>query len=170
MEAALTGLGLAAPAGLNAYIPLVVLGLKEGWSWPAMAALTALLAVEVVVDKIAGADHVNDVIQTFVRPAAGAALMLFATDDELSEVADVLLGGGLAGGVHAAKAATRGAVTLSTLGLGNPVVSTIEDSVAVVASLVAVIVPVLVLVVLPGMIALLVWLIRRRRRTARAGP
>ena len=75
-NAVLTGLGLSAPAGLNAYIPLLVLGVNEGWSWPLLVALGVLLAVEVVVDKIAGADHVNDAVQTVVRPLAGAALML----------------------------------------------------------------------------------------------
>ena len=163
MEQVLTGLGLATPAGLNAYIPLVVLGLEEGWSWPVLVALIVLLAVEVVVDKIAGADHVNDAVQTFVRPAAGAALMLLTTDEELSRLGDVLLGGGLAGGVHVAKATARGAVSLSTFGLGNPVVSTIEDVIAAVSSVIAIVIPVLVLLVIPALAVLLVWLIRRPR-------
>jgi hypothetical protein len=135
-----------------------------------LAALIVLLAVEVVVDKIAGADHVNDAVQTFVRPATGAALMLLTTDEELSRLGDVLLGGGLAGGVHAAKAAGRGAVSLSTLGLGNPVVSTIEDVVAALSSVVAIAIPALVLLVIPAIATLLAWLIWRRRRRPAGGP
>ena len=164
MDNVLTGLGLSAPAGLNAYIPLLVLGANEGWSWPLLAALGLLLAVEVVVDKIAGADHVNDAIQTFVRPAAGAALMLLSTDEELSELADVLMGGGLAGAVHAVKAGTRGAVTVSTLGIGNPVASTIEDVLALGASILAIAIPLLALALLAGAAGLAVWAFRRRRR------
>ena len=169
-NAVLTGLGLSAPAGLNAYIPLLVLGVNEGWSWPLLAAFGLLLAVEVVVDKIAGADHANDAIQTFVRPVAGAALMLLTTDEELSELADVLLGGGLAGAVHAVKAGTRGAVTLTTLGVGNPVASTIEAPSARTSSILAIAIPLLAIALLAGMAALAIWLLRRRVRPAAPPP
>ena len=87
METAiLTGIGLAAPAGLNAYIPLLALALADRatnrvtFNAPydvlssnlGIAILIILLTVEVTVDKIPGVDHVNDLIQSFVRPAAGA--------------------------------------------------------------------------------------------------
>jgi Domain of unknown function (DUF4126) len=174
MEAFLTGLGLSAPAGLNAYIPLLTLGLADRYtglidlsgsydalsSDAGLAILTVLLVIEVVVDKIAGADHVNDAIQTVIRPAAGAYVMLASTDDELAPALDVLFGGGLAGGVHSVKAAARGLVTVSTLGLGNPVISAIEDGIAFVSSLVAVAVPLLVILVLPGLVVLAVWAMR----------
>ena len=81
----LTGTGLATSAGLNAYIPLLALGLLDrftglvdlpaGWTWLSADAslwiLGALLALELVADKIPGVDAVNDVVQTVVRPAAG---------------------------------------------------------------------------------------------------
>ena len=81
----LTGFGLATAAGLNAYIPLLALGLlsrftdlvtlPHGWAWLengwVMAIVAALLVVEVVADKIPALDSVNDAIQTFVRPTAG---------------------------------------------------------------------------------------------------
>ena len=83
METAiLTGIGLAAPAGLNAYIPLLVLALADRAttrvtlhapydilsSNVGIAILVILLTVEVTVDKIPGVDHVNDLIQSFVTP------------------------------------------------------------------------------------------------------
>jgi hypothetical protein len=184
MDALLTGLGLSAPAGLNAYIPLLTLALADRWtslvelsgSYDAVssdlgiAILVALLAVELVVDKIAGADHANDVIQTAIRPAAGAYLMLASTDDELAPVLDVLFGGGLAGSVHAAKAGARGAVTLSTLGLGNPVVSALEDGAALAGSILAIVVPVLAVLLLAGFAAFAVWGIGRLLRRSRARP
>ena len=170
MDNVLTGLGLSAPAGLNAYIPLLVLGANEGWSWPLLSALGLLLAVEVVVDQIAGADHVNHALQTFVRPIAGAALMLLSTDEELSELADVLMGGGVAGAVHAVKAGTRGALTVSTLGIGNPVASTIEDVLALAASVLAIAIPLLALALLAGAAGLAVWVFRRRRRRPAQPP
>lgn len=81
----LTGFGLATAAGLNAYIPLLALGLLSrfthlvslpaGWSWLengwVMAIVAVLLIVEVVADKIPALDSINDTIQTFVRPTAG---------------------------------------------------------------------------------------------------
>src|SRR5262245_65758947 len=85
----LTGLGLAGAAGLNAYIPLLgvavlarmhVLSLSPPFDIlmhpVAIGALVVLLALEVVVDKVPAAAHLNDVGQTFLRPAAGALLFL----------------------------------------------------------------------------------------------
>ena len=80
----LTGFGLATAAGLNAYIPLLALGLlarftdlvtlPAGWAWLengwVLAIVGALLVIEVVADKIPALDTVNDVIQTVFRPAA----------------------------------------------------------------------------------------------------
>ena len=83
------GLGLAGAAGLNAYIPLLgvavlgrmhVLALSPPFDLlmhpVVIGALGVLLALELVVDKVPAADHVNDVVQTFIRPAAGAVLFL----------------------------------------------------------------------------------------------
>jgi Domain of unknown function (DUF4126) len=81
----LTGSGLAASAGLNAYIPLLVMGLlarytdlielPSGWQWLSngwvVTILVVLLAVEFVADKVPVLDSVNDTLQTLVRPTAG---------------------------------------------------------------------------------------------------
>ena len=81
----LTGFGLATAAGLNAYIPLLALGLLSrftdlvtlpaGWSWLengwVMAIVAVLLVVEIIADKIPALDSVNDTVQTFIRPTAG---------------------------------------------------------------------------------------------------
>ena len=81
----MTGLGLATAAGLNAYIPMLLMGLLSkftglislppGWAWLengwVMAVVAVLLAVEIVADKIPALDTINDTVQTFVRPTAG---------------------------------------------------------------------------------------------------
>ena len=115
METAiLTGIGLAAPAGLNAYIPLLALALADRAttlvtlhapydalsSNTGIAILILLLTIEVTVDKIPGVDHVNDIIQSFVRPAAGAIVALASTTGivainpavTVTEVEEVLVG------------------------------------------------------------------------------
>ena len=83
-----TAFGLSASAGLNAYLPLLVVALaakysnliklNEPWdvmtSWWVIGALIVLLLIEMTVDKIPAVDTVNDIVQTVGRPIAGAIL------------------------------------------------------------------------------------------------
>ncbi len=154
----ITAFGLSGSAGLNAYIPLLlvaVLGRLEViklsqpfdilTSWPAIGVLAVLLIIELVVDKIPGADHVNDVVQTFVRPAAGAVLFAANTGviSGMDPTVSLVLGLVMALGVHGAKVATRPVVNATTMGVGAPFISLAEDAVSVVGSLLAVFFPVL---------------------------
>jgi hypothetical protein len=174
-----TAFGLATAAGLNAYIPLFVVALlsrvsslvtlSEPYdalsSWWVIGVLGVLVAIEILVDKIPAVDTANDVINTFIRPAAGA--ILFAASTRiigLHPVLAALCGVILAGGVHTAKTGGRPVVTATTAGVGNPVVSTIEDVVSFVTSLVSVIAPYLALALLITGLSLLVWWFERRRR------
>lgn len=189
----LTGAGLATSAGLNAYVPLLMLGvlarytdlvdLPGGWQWLSngwvLAILTILLAIEFVADKVPVVDHVNDVVQTFVRPTAGGLAFGAGSTSETVTVSDpasfvssnqwvpVAIGVVIALMVHGAKAATRPIVNATTAGFGAPVVSTIEDATSIVMSVVAIVLPALVLVLLVGMVIVFVWLIRRRRERRR---
>jgi hypothetical protein len=190
---ALTGTGLAASAGLNAYIPLVTMGLlarytdyidlPSGWSWLSngwtLTILVVLLAVEVVADKIPVVDHVNDIVQTVVRPTAGGLAFGAGSSSETVTVADpgsffgshqwvpVAAGVLIALCVHGVKAASRPVVNATTAGVGAPVASTAEDISSVVLSLLAILLPILVLV---GLVLLVLggwWVIRRRRQRKR---
>jgi hypothetical protein len=172
--------GLAAATGLNAYLPLLIVGLlarytglialKAPWSaltHPVVLILLAVfLAIEFTVDKIPAVDSVNDVIQTLFRPAAGAILFA-ASGNVISDISPVLAmvcGLFIAGSVHAAKAAARPAVTAGTLGTGNPIVSLAEDAVSGTTTVVAIVAPALL-----AALALLVlfWFLRRRQKRAR---
>ena len=180
----LTALGLAAPAGLNAPLVLLLAGLAArftglldltadyDWlaSWPVLAGLAAWLVVEEVLDKLPAVDTVNDVVNSALRPAAGAVIALAAAQGELPPELAVPLGLGLAGVVHALKATGRPMVTVGTAGAGNPVVSAAEDAVAVVAVLVALAVPVLVVAVLAGLVAVVARAVASRRRRRPAVP
>jgi hypothetical protein len=189
---ALTGTGLAASAGLNAYIPLMVMGLlarytdlidlPTGWSWLGngwvLAILAVLLAVEVVADKVPVVDHVNDVVQTVVRPTAGGLVFGAGSGAQTVTVSDpgsfftshqwvpVVAGVLIALGVHGIKAAARPVVNVSTAGFGAPVASTVEDIGSVLMSVLAILMPILVLVGL-GLLVWAVVLIGRRRRRRR---
>lgn len=169
--------GLAAATGLNAYLPLLIVGLlarytelialKAPWSTlthPVVLILLAvLLAIEFTVDKIPAVDTVNDVIQTLFRPAAGAILFAASGNviSEMSPVLAMVCGLLIAGSVHTAKAAARPAVTVGTLGTGNPVVSLAEDAVSGTTTVVAILAPALL-----AALALLIvlWFLRRRQR------
>lgn len=190
MLAALTGMGLSAAAGLNAYIPFLVVALiakftdvivlpaSFGWmeSWWAIGIGTVLLLAEVVLDKIPAIDTVNDTIQTVVRPAMGGVIFAATQAAENIESSQwmqenswvgILLGVVVSLLVHGGKMAARPAINAGTLGAGAPVVSTVEDGASVGLSLIAIFLPLLVIVVLALLAWLFVWLwlrIRRRRR------
>jgi Domain of unknown function (DUF4126) len=192
---ALTGMGLSAAAGLNAYIPFLVVALgarftdvlvlPSGYewmeSWWAIGIGAVLLAAEVVLDKVPAVDTVNDAIQTFIRPGMGG--LIFAATTAASELdqstwmeenpwVSVVLGVVISGLVHTGKMAARPVVNLGTAGTGAPVVSTVEDGASLGLSVLALVAPVLTLVALVLLAWVLIWMwlrVRRRRRT-RSGP
>ena len=191
MLASLTGLGLSAAAGLNAYIPLLLVGvlarftdvitlpepyrwIQSGWT---LAVVSVLLLAELVLDKVAVVDHVNDVVQTLVRPTVGGVIFAATTAAEQADASTwmqqhpwvgIALGVLTAGIVHATKATARPLVNTTTVGTGTPVVSAVEDAASLAMSLVAVFIPILVAVLL----LLLAWAAfttfrRARRRRSR---
>lgn len=175
----LTGIGLAAAAGLNAYIPLLIAGLLVHFdvlhltapydllgSTPALIILVLLLAIEFFADKIPAVDSINDVVQTALRPASGALLFAatFSHNATWVQALAVIAGLVTAGGVHGVKATARPVVNATTAGTGGPVVSVVEDIMSVALTLAAIFIPLLVLVILLGM----AWMLLRMRRRWRA--
>ncbi len=169
--------GLATAAGLNAYLPLLVVALlarftdlitlEPPWdtleSWWVIGVLAVLLVIELLVDKVPAADTINDTIQTFIRPAAGAILFAASAGviSDASPVLALICGLLISGGVHAAKATARPVVTGATAGTLNPVVSTLEDIISLVLTILAILVPILALLLL---VIIIIWFIRWRRR------
>ncbi|WP_405084698.1 DUF4126 domain-containing protein [Microbispora sp. NBC_01389] len=189
MFAALTGLGLSTAAGLNAYIPLLFVGvlarvtdavrLPHEYAWLSdtwvLAIIAVLLVAEFVLDKVPVVDHVNDLIQTAVRPASGgvvfSATAAAAKLDNSAWMADHpavgwMLGIAVALAVHLLKAGARPLVNATTAGVGAPVVSTVEDVGSIGMSLIAIFLPVLVVVAL-AVLAFVAWRVLRRLRRFR---
>lgn len=190
----LTGSGLATAAGLNAYIPMLMLGLLDrftslvdlptAWQWLShdvtLWIIAALLVLEVVADKIPVLDSVNDAVQTVIRPAAGGITFASGVGTETVTVQDpgalfageawipVAIGAAMALLVHLFKATTRAGANTVTAGAAAPVLSTAEDTASTLLALTAVLVPVLVVVllviVLVGLWLLGRWALRRGRR------
>lgn len=181
-----TAFGLSGSAGLNAYIPLLVVALAARFpvadpliklsapydlltNWWVIGLLGVLLVIEMLVDKIPAVDSLNDVIQTIVRPVAGAILFAGSTSviNDMNPILAIAAGVLVAGGVHATKSIARPAVTATTAGTGNWAVSIVEDITAFFVSLLALIIPVLAGIVVFAFLALIIWFFVRRRRKKR---
>lgn len=176
----LSSLGLSGAAGLNAFIPLLVVGLLSRADVIQLNAPFDLLAnpwvllgvavvglLDFVGDKIPGVDHVLHVAGGVVNAAAGA--VLFASQAGVADVPPALsmaLGLIVAGGVQATRTAVRPVATATTAGLGNPVVSTVEDGTSLLLSALAVFAPLvaalLLVVIVVGVYRF--WSARRSRR------
>lgn len=176
--------GLSASAGLNAYLPLLIVALTarfthlirlnppfdtltNGW---VILIIVLLLVVEIVADKIPVVDTVNDVVQTLIRPTAGAILFAAAANviTEVHPVLAMICGVIVAGSVHALKATARPAITASAGGFLNPVISAAEDLMSAVGALLAIVLPAFVVaIVVAGLLAFILW--RRGRRPSSVG-
>ena len=186
---ALTGIfsafGLSASTGLNAYIPLLVTALLARFTdlihlnppfdtlespW-IIGLLVLLSAIEFFADKIPAVNHVNDAIQTFVRPAAGAIAFAAAANviTDIHPILAMATGLLVAGSVHAVKSvAIRPAVTATTGGVGNTPVSMLEDFISMVVSIMAILIPVLIGIIVIIFIAWAVYFLWRRAERKRA--
>ena len=181
LSGVLAAFGLSASAGLNAYIPLLVIALlarftdfiqlSSPWnaitSWWIIGLLLFLSLIEFFADKVPAVNHANDAIQTFIRPIAGA-IVFAAAANAITEVHPILaLGAGVlvSGTVHTVKsAAVRPAVTATTGGVGNVPVSIAEDVFATLLSIIAIVVPIFITFLFILFTALVVWLIYRRSK------
>jgi hypothetical protein len=178
-------IALASAAGLRAWLPLLAAGglarlgvLELGAPFRFLASDQALVlfgfatAIELLGDKIPAVDHALDVIGTPLRPLAGALLAASVlgtvTDPLTSSVLGLAFGAPSALVPHVAKSVLRAASTTATAGLANPALSFIEDALAVVLLILAVLAPLVVV----GLVALTLFLaarwLRRRRAPATA--
>jgi len=167
--------GLSASAGLNAYIPLLVIALMARFTdlitlnspWDALASwwiiglLVILSLVEFLVDKFPVINHINDVIiQSFIRPTAGAIAFAASTNvvTNINPILALALGLLISGGVHAVKsAAIRPAVTAATGGTANLPVSIAEDVTSTTLSILSIVVPIAVMIVAALFFTWVIW-------------
>ncbi len=175
----MTAFGLSASAGLNAYIPLLVVGLLAHYTelislakpWDTLAnpwillLLGVLVIIEMLADKIPAVNHINDMIQTVVRPVAGA-IVFAASAQVVTDINPILaLASGLlvAGSVHAVKAgAVRPAITATTGGTANVPVSIAEDIISTIMSILAIIIPIMIGAIVVLATSLIIWWMWRR--------
>ena len=171
------GIGLAASAGLRAFLPLLVVSVagKLGWvplsdrfewlaTWPAEVVFGVAVVTELLSDKIPLIDNLLDTLQVWVKPVAGA-LLAIAVLTELEPLPaaalGIMAGASSAGIVHVVKAKVRLLSSALTTGLGNPILSLVEDAVALIGSILSVIVPFVMVILLALAVLGVVVAIRR---------
>jgi len=179
------GIGLAASTGLRAFLPLLVVAVagKLEWvpladpfqwlaTWPAIVVFGAAVVTELLSDKIPLLDNLLDTVHVAVKPVAGAILATAVLTDLApleATVLGIVAGASTAGVVHVVKAKTRLLSSTLTAGVGNPILSLLEDGIALAGSIAAIAIPLLVAVVALLSVALVVVLVRRfRLRVSRA--
>lgn len=177
------GIGLAAAVGLRIFLPLLALGiagrtgfvdLASSFEWlattPALVMLGVATLLEVGAYYVPGLDNVLDALATPTAIVAGA-LAAAAVMTELPPIVKwttaVIAGGGVAGMTQGLSALVRAKSTVTTGGLGNPLVATSELGGSALLTALAFFAPVIALI----LVVLLVWaIIRLGRRLLRRAP
>jgi hypothetical protein len=179
-------IALSACAGLRAWLPLFVAGLVarlgiaelgDGFQWlastPAIVLFGVATVIEIAADKIPALDHALDAVSTVIRPVAGAivaaAVLVQIHDPLIASVVGLLVGAPTALAPHLAKSSARAVSTSTTAGLANPIVSFVEDAIAIALAVLAFVVPIVLAVAILGFALWAArWLRRRRRQIAAA--
>jgi len=158
------GIGLSAACGFRVFVPLLVMSiaslsghltLAHGFEWigsyPALVTFSIATCLEVAGYYIPWVDHVLDTLATPAALIAGTvvtAAMVGDVSPFLKWTLAVIAGGGAAGLVQGTTVVARGTSTVTTGGLGNPLVATAELGGAVLTSILAILAPILLLVLL----------------------
>lgn len=174
------GIGLAAACGFRVFVPLLVMSVAAqgghltlapelDWvaSYPAMIAFAIATAIEVGGYYVPWLDNLLDSVATPAAVVAGTMMVgaVVTEMDPLYKWALALVaGGGAAGAVQGVSVLTRGASSLATGGLGNPVVSTGEAGGSAVTAGLAVFLPFLALVLVVLFLAGSGIILFRRRK------
>jgi uncharacterized membrane protein len=138
---------LSSTAGIRAFVTLLAVSLAVHWgllpappqqfAWlasdGALAVLVAASILEVLGDKIPLVDHGLHALQTIAKPVAGAVIAgaVVAPGNDPSAILLAVLGGANALAIHGVSATARAASTATTGGLANPIVSVVEDGLAI---------------------------------------
>ena len=136
------GISLAAAVGFRIFVPLLVmslaslggyLNLSSGFEWigtiPALIAFGAASVFELAAYFIPFVDNLLDTIAGPTAVVAGTVAMassIVELDPLIKWTLAIIAGGGAAGLVQSLTTITRGASSLTTAGIGNPIVSATE--------------------------------------------
>ena len=178
------GVGLAAVAGVRAFLPLALVGLFARLGlfelpggpfgllddWTVIGAFLALAVVEGGLDKVPALDPILDVVQTPVRIVSGAILFAAALQEVIGvgAIPELVAGGVIAGIVSVSKGVLRPSAKAGSAGVSVRFMSVFEDVVALVGGAIAVLVP-LVSLLFVAFLLFFFFRVRRRRGRQYAG-
>ena len=174
------GVALSSAVGFNAYLPLLVTGVlaratdlitlgPDQLEEPAVLSVIAAIAVvDFIGDKVPAVDHAFHLVGAVVAPVVGAALAVAVTQDTgIFPAVSVILGVLAAGATHGARSSVRPFSTLTTGGIGNPILSLGEDGLSATLSFLAIVVPLIALASCIVILAFIAWVLTSRRRRRR---
>lgn len=169
-------IGLAAASGFRVFLPLFAVsllsyldvnlfGLTEHFTWisslPALITFGGASILELAAYYIPYVDNLLDSIAVPLAAGAGTIISM-STLVDLEPMAQwsiaLIAGGGIAGLIKGAGAATRMVSTATTGGVANPVVSTVETGASLLMIVLSLFIPVLAILV----IAVLIYFILRK--------
>lgn len=175
------GIGLSAACGFRVFVPLLVMSIAslmgwfepmKGFEWLAMPSVCIALAIatffEIGAYYIPWVDNLLDTIATPAALIAGTLTTMAASTGEMSQFASwaaaIIVGGGTATAVQMSTVAVRGVSTATTGGIANPLVSTGEWISALVVSILAFVMPVLLVIVGIILMIIVIRWVRRKRQ------
>ena len=175
------GIGLSAACGFRIFVPLLVMSVAslmgwfepmKGFEWLAMPSVCIALAIatffEIGAYYIPWVDNLLDTIATPAALIAGTLTTMAASTGEMSQFASwaaaIIVGGGTATAVQMSTVAVRGVSTATTGGIANPLVSTGEWISALVVSILAFVMPVLLVIVGIILMIIVIRWVRRKRQ------
>ncbi len=138
-------------------------------NWWIIGIASTLFVVEFFADKIPYLDSTWDVIHTFIRIPAGAVLAAaaFGDFDRKVQLIALLVGGGLALSAHGTKATARAAINISPEPFSNIVVSLVEDVVAIVSIVMALLLPLALILLITAFVLTSLFVLPRILRMFR---
>ena len=171
------GIGLSATCGFRIFVPLLgmsiahhagALSFSSGFdwigSWPATITFGVAMLIEIAGYYIPWVDNLLDTIATPAAIVAGTivtASMVGDVSPFLRWSLAIIAGGGIAGIIQGSSVLVRGASTVSTAGLANPLVSTGELAASILGTLISLILPTVAVILV---VLLLTYLLRRFMR------
>lgn len=173
------GVGLAASVGFRIFLPLFALSLaahfnfwnlNESWQWigtfPALITLGIAMFVEIFGYYLPFIDNILDTIAIPLATIAGTAVVV-STVADLSPLITwslaIIAGGGTAGAIKSASSVTRLTSSATTIGIGNPIVSTVETGASVAVSTAAIFAPILAIILVFFILVIVFWLYKKIR-------
>lgn len=170
------GIGLSAAVGFRLFVPFTLmsiaalagyLDLSSGFEWigsyPALLIFATATVLEITAYYVPWLDNLLDSVATPAAVIAGAIVTASVVGDispMLRWALAIIAGGGVAGAVQTSTVLLRGASSISTGGVGNPVINTAEVASSFSLSVVTMAIP---LIAAAAVLGTIFWLGRKLR-------